>query len=99
VGIPYSKLRIGVPRETFQNERRVGLVPATVATLTKKGFNVTVEDGAGELAKFSNVDYENAGGKIGKVDDIYNADMILKVRSSSIRNIVVYLLSDIRSVD
>jgi len=84
VGIPYKNLRIGVPRETFQNERRVGLVPATVATLTKKGFSVTVEDGAGDLAKFSNADYETAGGMIGKVDEVFSADMVLKVRPPSL---------------
>jgi len=39
-GVPYSKLTIGIPKEAFLNERRVSVVPATVAALTKKGFKV-----------------------------------------------------------
>ena len=36
-GIPYKELSIGVPKETFPNEKRVALAPATVANLVKKG--------------------------------------------------------------
>lgn len=39
-GIPYSKLSIGVPKESWKNERRVALSPAATATLIKKGFKV-----------------------------------------------------------
>jgi len=89
-GIPYKNLRIGVPRETFLNERRVAIIPATVATLTKKGFAVTVEDGAGELAKFSNADYTTAGGVIGKVEEVFNADMVMKVRPPSLDEVASF---------
>ena len=34
------------------------------ATLTKKGFTVEVEKGAGTLAKFRDMDYEASGAKI-----------------------------------
>jgi len=33
VGIPYSKLTLGVPKETFLNEKRVAITPAVVSTL------------------------------------------------------------------
>lgn len=39
-GIPYSKLSVGVPKESWKNERRVALSPAATATLIKKGFKV-----------------------------------------------------------
>lgn len=43
-----------MPRETFDNERRVALTPAGVAALLKAGFkSVVVESGAGALANFS----------------------------------------------
>eukprot|EP00731_Ephydatia_muelleri_P026932 Em0018g1032a len=77
-GIPYSKLTVGVPKEIFQNERRVALSPAAIKTLTKQGFTVLVEDGAGEEAKFSNADYESSGAKIKNRNDVYKADIILK---------------------
>ena len=44
----------GVPKETFENEKRVALSPAGVATLIKAGFQgVLIEKGAGAGAKFT----------------------------------------------
>lgn len=44
----------GVPKEIFENERRVAITPAGVAALTKAGFkSVLVESSAGALAEFS----------------------------------------------
>ena len=44
----------GVPKETFENEKRVALSPAGVATLIKAGFQgVLIEKGAGAAAKFT----------------------------------------------
>ncbi|MDQ3236925.1 MAG: NAD(P)(+) transhydrogenase (Re/Si-specific) subunit alpha, partial [Actinomycetota bacterium] len=40
-------MKIGVPREVTEGERRVGLVPETIARLVKDGFEVLVETGAG----------------------------------------------------
>lgn len=36
-GAPYKTLSIGVPKETFTNEKRVALTPAVVSALVKKG--------------------------------------------------------------
>lgn len=85
-GIPYNKLTIGVPKEVFANEKRVSITPAVVKNLTKKGFNLTVEENAGLLAKFSNKEYEEAGAKITNVQGVYSAaDIILKVRAPEIQ--------------
>jgi hypothetical protein len=44
----------GVPKEIFENERRVAVTPAVVQQLLKAGFqSVVVESGAGKEAKFS----------------------------------------------
>ncbi|XP_073985209.1 NAD(P) transhydrogenase, mitochondrial-like [Rhodnius prolixus] len=80
LGIPYKNLKIGVPKETWKDEKRVALTPAVTATLIKKGFNVAVEEGAGVGAKFRDSDYKNAGAKIVKRDEAFLADIILKVR-------------------
>ncbi|GIW44807.1 MAG: NAD(P) transhydrogenase subunit alpha [Candidatus Binatia bacterium] len=55
---------IGVPRETFPGEQRVALIPASVPALTKVGFEVWIERGAGEAAGFSDGAYEEKGAKI-----------------------------------
>jgi NAD(P) transhydrogenase subunit alpha len=57
-------MRIAVAKEIEVDERRVALIPDTVARLIKQGFEVLVEAGAGEPAFFSNEAYEAAGGKI-----------------------------------
>ncbi|KAG7254134.1 hypothetical protein CRUP_035926, partial [Coryphaenoides rupestris] len=41
-GVPYKQLTVGVPKEVFQNERRVALSPVGVQALIKQGFNVVV---------------------------------------------------------
>ena len=41
-------MKIGVPKEITEGERRVALVPDVVKALTAKEIEVTVEPGAGE---------------------------------------------------
>ena len=84
-GTPYNKLTVGVPKETFLNEKRVALTPAACKLLTKEGFSVFIEDGAGSEAKFSNAEYEAAGAKIGSATDAYRSDIVLKVRAPSLK--------------
>lgn len=80
-GISYKNLTIGVPRETFPNEKRVAMTPAVTELLTKKGFTINVEENAGLLAKFPNDQYAAAGGKVVNTKSVYGSDIVLKVRS------------------
>uniref|UniRef100_A0A673MXM2 NAD(P) transhydrogenase, mitochondrial n=1 Tax=Sinocyclocheilus rhinocerous TaxID=307959 RepID=A0A673MXM2_9TELE len=80
-GIPYKQLTVGVPKEIFQNERRVAISPAGVEALIKQGFNVVVESGAGESAKFSDDMYTKAGAAIKDANDVFASDVLLKVRA------------------
>ena len=56
--------RIGVPREIFPGEKRVATVPEVVEKLTKLGFKVAIESGAGDLANFSDDTYRAAGAEV-----------------------------------
>ncbi|XP_050537669.1 NAD(P) transhydrogenase, mitochondrial-like [Daktulosphaira vitifoliae] len=78
--IPYDRLQVGVPKEIWQNEKRVALVPTSVELLSKNGMNVTVEQDAGSGAKFRDHDYETAGAQIKTKQEIFQSDVILKVR-------------------
>ncbi|KAM9338454.1 NAD(P) transhydrogenase, mitochondrial [Symphorus nematophorus] len=80
-GIPYKQLTVGVPKEIFQNERRVALSPAGVQALIKQGFNVVVESGAGEPSKFPDEQYAQAGATIKDVKDVLASDVVVKVRA------------------
>ncbi|TPX09544.1 uncharacterized protein E0L32_009287 [Thyridium curvatum] len=82
---PYASLTIGVPRETFPNERRVALSPQNVALLLKKGFShVLVERGAGSEADFLDAAYTKAGATLVDAAAVWkDADIVLKVRGPS----------------
>ena len=54
----------GVPKEVFDEERRVAQTPEKVSQLVEKGFNVVVESGAGLLASYTDKAYEAAGARI-----------------------------------
>lgn len=86
-GTPYKNLTIGVAKEIFTNERRVALIPATVATLTKKGFSVNIEENAGVEAKFLNEDYAAAGANLVNRDKAFTSDIVLKVRAPETKEI------------
>lgn len=55
---------IGVPKEIYPGERRVALVPAVVPTLTKAGFEVHVQSGAGIEAGYPDAQYAEKGAKV-----------------------------------
>src|ERR1035437_10823772 len=60
-------MRIGVPKETAELERRVALVPEVVRKLTGEGLEVLVQRGAGAGALIPDAQFEEAGAKL--VDD------------------------------
>ena len=55
---------IGVPKEIYPGERRVALVPSVVPTLTKAGFEVHIQSGAGVEAGYIDSLYADKGAKI-----------------------------------
>jgi NAD(P) transhydrogenase subunit alpha len=57
-------MKIAVPRERTPGERRVALVPETVAKFVKAGLTVAVEHDAGVSAGFADAAYEAAGASI-----------------------------------
>jgi proton-translocating NAD(P)+ transhydrogenase subunit alpha len=57
-------LIIGVPKEIYPGERRVALVPAVLPTLTKAGFEVHIQAGAGVEAGYPDSVYSDKGAKI-----------------------------------
>jgi NAD(P) transhydrogenase subunit alpha len=68
-------VRVGVPRETAAGERRVALVPESVAKLTALGLEVEVEHDAGHDASFTDAAYADAGATI--VPRALDADVVV----------------------
>jgi NAD(P) transhydrogenase subunit alpha len=71
-------MKVGVPKETAADERRVALVPGLVSKLER--IDVVIEQGAGEAASFMDDAFTEAGAAIG---DPWAADLIAKVRKPS----------------
>ena len=57
-------MKIGVPTETADGERRVALVPEVVRKLTGQGHDVLVERGAGAGALIPDEAFAEAGGTL-----------------------------------
>lgn len=73
---------IGVPKEIKNNENRVAITPAGVASFINADHQVLIEKNAGVGSGFSNEDYIAAGATIvEKAGDVWSqADMIMKVK-------------------
>jgi proton-translocating NAD(P)+ transhydrogenase subunit alpha len=72
---------IGVPKESYPGERRVALVPVAIPNLTKAGFEVVVEAGAGAGAGYPDSLYVDKGAKIlpDRAAVFAQADIIVQV--------------------
>lgn len=74
-------MKIGIPKEIHEGERRVAATPDTARKLQKFGFSVVVEAGAGEAASFPDDAYREAGCEVTTdVGRIWQQDIIAKVR-------------------
>ncbi|KAL0227999.1 hypothetical protein RCL1_004142 [Eukaryota sp. TZLM3-RCL] len=63
-GVPFERrVRVFVPKEK-EPETRVALTPAIVKKLSRLGFYVFVQSGAGDLSRFNDEQYELAGAVI-----------------------------------
>ncbi len=60
----HTSLRIGIPREISNEERRVALAPGGVSALVANGHEVFIETGAGLQAHFSDRSYVDAGAEL-----------------------------------
>jgi NAD(P) transhydrogenase subunit alpha len=76
-------MRVGVPKETAERERRVALVPEVVRKLTQKEHEVVVETGAGQGAMIPDALFEEAGAKIADLEAVWGADVVVKVAPPS----------------
>merc|ERR1712002_884942 len=88
-GTPYNKLNIGVPAETWTNERRVACTPAVTALLTKKGFTVNIQEGAGKQSNFRDEDFAAAGANIVSKEASFQQDITLKLRQPSLAEVAL----------
>ncbi len=81
-------LFIGVPKEITFQESRIAIVPDAVQLLVSHGHEVIIESKSGEGANFPDSEFSEAGAKIVyDTQEIYQADVILKVEPPTIEEI------------
>ena len=72
-------MRVGVPKESREGERRVALIPDSVGSLSGERLELVVESGAGEAAGHPDSAYSEAGASVGSGDNAWGADVVTKV--------------------
>jgi NAD(P) transhydrogenase subunit alpha len=80
-------VKIGVPKETAEGERRVALVPDVARSLADSGLEVVVESGAGEGAGHPDSEYSDAGSEVGSADAAWGAEVVVRVAVPSAEEI------------
>ncbi|NNE98022.1 MAG: Re/Si-specific NAD(P)(+) transhydrogenase subunit alpha [Pyrinomonadaceae bacterium] len=78
-------MQIGVPKELHPDEKRVSLVPKDVKKLVRLGIDVSLENGLGARAGFSDAEYKEAGASmVADRDSLLNgSDLVLRLRKPS----------------
>jgi NAD(P) transhydrogenase subunit alpha len=73
-------MRVAVPLERKEGEKRVALVPDIINKLTRLGYEVVIESGAGDNSQGTDAAYSAAGASVVKGDVIASADIVLSVQ-------------------
>ncbi|OAI04776.1 Re/Si-specific NAD(P)(+) transhydrogenase subunit alpha [Methylomonas methanica] len=76
-------MKIGVPKEVHDGEKRVATTPDAAEKIIKLGFKVLVESGAGDNANISDDAYRAAGVQVvASAQELWqNSDIVMKVRA------------------
>jgi len=81
-------MRIGVPKESADGERRVALVPDVVKSLRRnEKIEVSVESGAGVEAGHPDSSFEEAGAAVDGSDAAWESDIVLRVAVPNVEEI------------
>lgn len=74
-------MRIGIPRETKEGERRVGVVPDGVRALVRRGHTVLVEAAAGRGSGFTDAEFAGAGATlVASPGEAWSCPLVVKVK-------------------
>lgn len=83
-----GELVIGIPKETYYQEKRVCLTPDAVAALTAQGHKFVIETGAGTGANYTDKEYAESGAKIcSEAKEAFNCSIVLKVEPPSLEEL------------
>lgn len=85
-----GELLIGLPKETYFQEKRICLTPDAVTAIVANGHKVIIENGAGNEAGFSDTDYSEAGAQLtNDTKQVFGCPIILKVEPPTLEEIEI----------
>jgi len=73
-------MRVAVPLEVKAGEKRVALVPDIINKLTRLGYEVVIQSGAGDNSQGTDAAYVAAGASVVRGDVLAGADVVLSVQ-------------------
>jgi NAD(P) transhydrogenase subunit alpha len=74
-------MKLGVPNQSAQGEKRVALTPDVAKKLAARGVESVIESGAGELSHIPDAAYEEAGVRVGSAADAWGAEVVAVVKA------------------
>ena len=80
IEVTKENMEIGVPKETKDQEFRVGLSPSSVRVLKENGHNIAIESLAGIGSGFTDEEYQQAGAQIVNATHAWNRQLVIKVK-------------------
>jgi proton-translocating NAD(P)+ transhydrogenase subunit alpha len=80
-------MKVGVPKESAEGERRVAIVPDVAKALAGKEIQSVVESGAGEGSGHPDEQYSEAGSTVGSGDDAWGAEIVAHVAVPTVQEI------------
>jgi H+-translocating NAD(P) transhydrogenase subunit alpha len=80
-------MKLGVPNQFPQGEKRVALVPDAAKKLAARGVEAVVEAGAGEQSHIPDSAYTDAGATVGSAADAWGAEVVAVVRAPTTEEI------------
>lgn len=85
-----GELHIGIPKETYFQEKRICLTPDAVNAIVSNGHRVLIEKGAGNEAGFSDKDYSEAGARLTEdTKKVFGCPIILKVEPPTLEELEI----------
>ncbi|MFQ5455567.1 MAG: Re/Si-specific NAD(P)(+) transhydrogenase subunit alpha [Nitrospirota bacterium] len=82
-------MRIAIPKEIYPGERRVSMVPDTIARLIRLGAEVEIETGLGMQSGYTDNDYSTPGASVNmdRKALLSSGDMVVRVRKPPIEEV------------
>lgn len=83
-----QQMFIGIPKETYFQERRICLTPDAVQSMVSHGHRILMEAGAGDGSQYTDKEYADAGAEItNDTGKVFSCPILLKVEPPTIAEI------------